>query len=64
MTAKKKLDPDLLTFEEAMNDDQRDLWIAAAELEITELEASGVWIVVPSTLMFRVKRGSDGTIKC
>jgi len=73
LTAKKKLDPDLFTFEEAMSDEQRDLWIAAAELEITELESHGVWTevplhsvkgqVVPSTWVFRVKRGPDGTIK-
>ena len=73
LAAKKKSDPDLFTFDEAMASEDRELWIASAEKEITELEAHGVWTevplhsvkgqVIPSTWVFRVKRGSDGTIK-
>ena len=73
LAAKKKLDPDLITFDEAMNNEDRDLLVAAAELELSELEAHGVWVavakafvkeqIVPSTWVFRVKCGPDGTIK-
>jgi|AntRauTorckE5430_2_1112549.scaffolds.fasta_scaffold04696_1 hypothetical protein len=73
LAAKKKSDPDLFTFDEAMASEDRELWIASAEKEITELKTHGVWTevplnsvkgqVIPSTWVFRVKRGPDGTIK-
>ena len=47
LAAKKVKDPDTLSFDEAMKDVDRELWIKAAELEIGELEAHGVWIEVP-----------------
>lgn len=72
--AKKTRDPDTLSFEEAMNDADREKWIKAAEKEIAELEAHGVWEevdekvarghqIVPCTWVFRRKRAPDGTLK-
>jgi hypothetical protein len=72
--AKKKSDPDLFSYHEAMRHPDREKWIEAMEKEIKELEEHGVWIevplssaknskLVPCTWVFKIKRGPDGTIK-
>ena len=74
LAAKSTKDPDLLSFEEAMSGEDRELWIAAAKMEIDELEGHGVWIevsraqaagnrIVPATWVFRIKRSPSGEIK-
>jgi hypothetical protein len=42
--AKKKSDPDLFSYHEAMRHPDREKWIEAMEKEIKELEEHGVWI--------------------
>jgi hypothetical protein len=44
---KKKSDPDLFSYHEAMGHPDREKWIEAMEKEIKELEEHGVWIEVP-----------------
>ena len=71
--AKKKSDPDTLTFNQAMNDPDREKWIEAAEIEIQELEDHKVWEeipeseatgkIIPATWVFRRKRNPSGDIK-
>jgi hypothetical protein len=72
--AKKKSDPDLFSYHEAMRHPDREKWIEAMEKEIKELEEHGVWVevpmssaknskLVPCTWVFKIKRGPDGTIK-
>jgi hypothetical protein len=39
-------DPDTLSYDEAMMDPDRDLWIAAAKKEIKSLEDHGTWTEV------------------
>ena len=66
-------DPDLLTFEQAMNDPDVHHWRAAAKREIDQLDAKGTWDIVlqseatskilPGTWVFKRKRTPDGTIK-
>ena len=67
-------DPDLLSFEQAMASEDRELWIASAKLEINELEGHNVWIevpraqangsrIIPATWVFRIKRSPSGEIK-
>jgi hypothetical protein len=74
MAAKKSQDPETLSFDEAMADVERELWIKTAELEIHELEAHGVWIevplseangeaIAPATWVFCRKRSPAGDIK-
>jgi len=74
LSAKSNKDPDLLSFEEAMAGEDRELWIEAAKMEIDELEGHDVWIevpraqakgsrVIPATWVFRIKRSPSGEIK-
>ena len=71
--SKSNKDPDLLTFDQAMTDVDRDKWIEAAKLEISELENHGAWKfvdrseagnkkIIPTTWVFKRKRKPDGTI--
>jgi hypothetical protein len=74
---KKQSNPDIFSFDEAMNDGEMvPHWMASMQKEISELEAKGVWDVVPiedpksqgeqivpSTWTLRYKRAPDGTIK-
>lgn len=72
-SAKSKTDPDTLSFDEAMNDVDRDKWIESAQVEISALEAMGCWDevpiedaqskIIPGTFVFRRKRTPDGEIK-
>ena len=72
--AKVNQDPDILSYDQAMNDlDNLDEWKKAAMKEIRELEQKGTWIevpiseaktkVLPGTWVFRKKQSPDGTIK-
>ena len=66
-------DPDLLTFDEAMNDEDIHHWRAAAQREIQELTDKETWDVVPQseatskilpgTWVFKRKRTPDGSVK-
>jgi hypothetical protein len=66
-------DPDTLSYDEAMADPDRDLWIGAAKKEIKSLEDHGTWTEVdaseatsrplPSQWVFCRKRTPDGNIK-
>jgi hypothetical protein len=66
-------DPDTLSYDEAMSDVDRDLWILAAKKEIKSLEDHGTWTevdvseatsrILPSQWVFRRKRTPDGTVK-
>ena len=72
-----KSNPDIFTFDEAMNDIERsEEWKAAMRKEIEELESHQVWDVidisqprnqdlqvVPSTWTLRVKQAPDGSIR-
>ena len=72
--AKVNTDPDILTFDQAMQDPQnRDAWRASALAEIRQLESKGTWKevplsdgtsrVLPGTWVFRQKGRPDGEIK-
>jgi Reverse transcriptase (RNA-dependent DNA polymerase). len=72
--AKKKFDPDLFSYQEAMRHPDREKWIEAMEKEIQELEDHGVWHevplsaakktkIVPCTWVFKIKRAPDGSVK-
>ena len=65
--------PDIFTFNQILHLPDKAEWIKAAETEIAELEAHGVWEevpmsevgnyqIVPSTWVFRLKRAPDGTV--
>jgi hypothetical protein len=41
------LDPDVLSYDEAMRDMDHDKWIESATKEIRELEQHGAWDEVP-----------------
>ena len=66
-------DPDTLSYDEAMADVDRELWIEAAKKEIKSLEDHGTWTevdiseatskILPSQWVFRRKRTPDGNIK-
>jgi hypothetical protein len=66
-------DPDTLSYEEAMTDVDRELWIEAAKKEIKSLEDHGTWTevdasesttrILPSQWVFRRKRTPDGNVK-
>ena len=74
---KTKTNPDVFTYDEAMNDPEMlTEWLTSMKKEISELEEKGVWEivdinepqsqlkqVVPSTWTLRYKRYPDGTIK-
>ncbi|HEY9816673.1 MAG TPA: reverse transcriptase domain-containing protein [Candidatus Obscuribacterales bacterium] len=65
-------DPDTLTWDECMADEHREEWIAAAQTEISALEAHGTWEevpisdakakILPGTWAGKVKRRPDGSI--
>jgi transposase InsO family protein len=65
--------PDTLSYDEAMGDVDRDLWIEAAKKEIKSLEEHGTWTevdfseattkILPSQWVFRRKRTPDGNVK-
>lgn len=65
--------PDMFTYENAMQGEQRNEWIKAAVKEISSLEELKCWEevpidtattkVLPGTWVFRVKRAPDGTFK-
>jgi hypothetical protein len=75
--AKSKSNPDIFTYDEAMNDSAMlNEWLSSMKKEITDLEAKGVWEIVdteepksiqqqivPTTWTLRYKRAPDGTIK-
>jgi hypothetical protein len=66
-------DPDTLSYDEAMADVDRELWIAAAKKEIASLEDHGTWTevelgeatsrILPCQWVFRRKRTPDGNVK-
>ena len=66
-------DPDLLSYQEAMNSPDKDRWSEAAKKEIEELEGKTTWKevpmseakskIIPGTWVFRVKRTPSGEIK-
>ena len=66
-------DPDTLSYDEALRDDDVEKWKVAAQLEISQLEEKGTWIevpvedaterILPSTWVFRRKRTPLGIIK-
>jgi hypothetical protein len=67
-------DPDTMGWDEAMRDTDRDLWLIAAQQEISALEDHGVWEevdiddaqgrqILPGTWVFRRKRSPDGEIR-
>ena len=69
----KASDPDTLTYDEALRDDDSDLWKEKMNLEITSLIKQGTWEIVkksdastkilPGTWTLRRKRNPDGTLK-
>ena len=73
LKAKANTDPDIFTFDEAMQGEHRTKWMAAAQAEISALESKGTWKevpateatsrILPGTWVFRVKRKPDGEIK-
>lgn len=66
-------DPDLLTFDEAMSDPDREKWMEAAQIEIDALNREGTWVevpmseakskIIPQTWAFKRKRTPDGEVK-
>ena len=70
---KVSTNPDIFTYEEAMNSEFRDEFIEAAQLEISALEQHGTWEevsktsatgkIIPNTWVFTIKRKPDGSIK-
>ena len=66
-------DPDIFTYNEAMNGPDRQKWCEAAKNEIEELEGKTTWLevpmsdaklkIIPGTWVFRVKRTPSGEIK-
>jgi hypothetical protein len=66
-------DPDTLSYDEAMADVDRELWIESAKKEIKSLEDQGTWTevdiseatsrILPSQWVFRRKRTPDGNVK-
>ena len=65
-------DPDVLTYDEAMRDVDRDKWIEPATKEIRKLEHHGTWDegpisdaqkkITPTSWVFQCKRDLDGTL--
>ena len=72
INAARSTDPDTLTFDEAMRDDESN-WMHAAEIEVKALEKHRAWDevsltdatskILPGTWVFRRKRTPDGTIR-
>ena len=73
LLSQKEANPDLFSYDQAMNSEHRSEWIEAAEKEIRSLEGYGCWIeipmseastkVLPGTWVFKVKRAPDGSFK-
>jgi transposase InsO family protein len=73
--AKKGQDPDSPSFIQAMSSDEREYWIEAIKVELSDLEKRGTWVeisedmlpeganVVPGTWVFKVKRFPDGRFR-
>ena len=69
----KEANPDLFSYDQAMNGEHRHEWIKAAKKEVTALEKLDCWEevpfesattkVIPGTWVFKVKRAPDGTFK-
>ena len=73
-SASSNVDPDILTFSQALQDPNKDKWMKAAQKEINELVKHQAWLevprselgdskLVPTTWVFSKKRNPDGTIK-
>ena len=70
---KASTNPDIFTYEEAMNSTFKDEFIKVAQLEVSELEQHGTWKevlqssatgrIIPCTWVFSIKRRPDGSIK-
>ncbi|CAJ1969872.1 unnamed protein product [Cylindrotheca closterium] len=68
--ARATKDPDVFTYNEAVNSPNSEKWTAAAKKEIEELEGKLTWIevpmlkaktkIIPGTWVFRVKRNPSG----
>ncbi|CAJ1937369.1 unnamed protein product [Cylindrotheca closterium] len=68
--ARATKDPDVFTYNEAVNGPNSEKWTAAAKKEIEELEGKLTWIevpmskaktkIIPGTWVFRVKRNPSG----
>jgi hypothetical protein len=68
-----KSDPDILSYDKAMVDVDRELWTEAAKKEIKSLEEHGTWTevdaseaasrIMPSQWAFKRKRTPDGDVK-
>ena len=66
-------DPDIFTFDEAMNSEHKQKWIDAMMLEVKQIEEADTWIevpisevlekIIPGTWVLRIKRSPDGEIK-
>ena len=67
-------DPDILMYEQAMNDkDHVNKWLHAMQIKISQLESLNCWEevdinsakskIIPGTWVFKVKRSPDGEIK-
>jgi hypothetical protein len=68
--AKRKSDPDMPTFHEAMRGDQAEQYVEAMKIEVTSLLLQKTWKPIPreeatnfikSTWVFKLKRLPDGT---
>ena len=73
LVAKKKEDPDILTWDEAMASPERNEWIKAAQTEMDQLLSHETWKevpisdagdakVLPTTWIFKIKRHPDGSL--
>ena len=73
LISKKEADPDLFSYDQAMNSEHKFEWIKAAEKEISTLEKYDCWEeipvkeattkILPGTWVFKVKRAPDGSFK-
>ena len=73
IASSKQNNPDIFSYDEAMNSEYRQQWIEAAIKEITALENLKCWTevpietattkILPGTWVFRVKRAPDGSFK-
>ena len=73
VSSKKEDNPDLFSYDQAMNSEHRNEWINAAAKEIKQLEDLDCWDeiplekakskVLPGTWVFKVKRAPDGSFK-
>ena len=66
-------DPDTLSFDQAMQGEDKDKWLDAAQSEISQLTEKGMWQevpqseattkIIPGTWVFHHKWHPDGTVK-